>query len=475
MFEPIGVEPWFGTGRVAVGTESKRETLMRQRSGGTLRASVAGVGTVVAGALGLRFTRPVGLESRPLSAGPRRARVVLAAVGTLVAVGVWAGSALASSPSTIFKTPGTVVVACPSHSECVAGNEAGQEVTFNPLSPGTPTPSSILPAGDRSGVAGIACPSVSQCTATLTGSIYSDVNAVTFNPLSPGTTTPVTFAGSGSSGPVPWWGISCPSPNQCTAVDGSAVVTFNPASPGTPTPTAMAGSGYLDRIACASTSQCTAVGAANETIGGGGAEVTFDPAAPGTLTPGALTSDVALQGIACPSASRCDAVGEPFGVFSGSAAEVSFDPTSPGTPAPTTLAKGGASAVACPSPTQCTALVYVSGVINSSMEITFNPASPGTPTPTRIGGGIDASSSLACPSLSQCTAVGVHTTPPSVGQEITFNPTSPNSSTGDKWSAARCTSTYKAWIRQHKHATTRQKKNEASSLQSSHGCPRSSS
>lgn len=444
---------------------------MRQGSVGALRASVAGVGCVVTGALG---RRPVGAESRPFSAGPRRARIVLAAVGTLVAVGVCAGSALASAPSTIFKTPGNVVVACPSHSECVAGNEAGQEATFNPLSPGVPTATSILPAGDRSGVAGIACPSVSQCTATLTGSIYSDVNAVTFNPLSPGTTTPVTFAGSGSSGPVPWWGISCPALNQCTAGDGSAVVTFNPASPGTPTPTAIAGSGYLDKIACASTSQCTAVGAANETIGGGGAEVTFNPAAPGTLTPSTLTSDVSLQGIACPSASRCDAVGEPFGVFSGSAAEVSFDPTSPGTPAPTPLAAGGASAVACPSPSQCTALVSVSGVTNTGMEVTFNPSSPGTPTPTRIGGGIDASSSLACPSVTQCTAVGIHTTPPSVGQEITFNPTSPNGSTGDRWSATKCTSAYKAWIKQHKHATSRQKKGEASSLQSSHGCRRSS-
>jgi hypothetical protein len=112
------------------------------------------------------------------------------------------------------------------------------------------------------------------------------------------------------------------------------------------------------------------------------------------------------------------------------------------------------------------------GAINSGMEVTFDPASPGTPTPMRIGGGVDASASLACPSLSQCTAVGVHSSPPSVGQEITFNPTSPNQSTGHAWSAAKCTSAYKAWIKGHKHATKPQKKAEANSLHSSHGCPR---
>jgi hypothetical protein len=405
------------------------------------------------------------------ASGVRRARVLLAAMGTLVGVGVCACSALASSPTTIFSTPGTVVVACPSHSECVAGNEAGQEAKFNPLSPGKPTPVSILPAGDRSGVAGIACPSVSQCTVTLTGGIFSNVDAVTFNPLSPVTTTAVSFAGAGSGPRVPWWGISCPALNQCTAVDGSAVVTLNPASPDTPTPTAIAGSGYLGNIACASTSQCTAVGGPSETIGGGGAELTFNPASPGTLTPVTLTSDVFLRGIACPSASRCDAVGEPFGVFSGSAAAVSFNPTSPGTPTPTTLTTGEAGAVACASPSQCTALVSVLGASNDDMEVTFNPALPDTPAPTRIGGGIDSSASLACPSLSQCTAVGPHTTPPQVGQEITFDPKSPDSSTAHAWSAAKCASTYKAWIKAHKHATKSQKKVEASSLDSSHGCP----
>jgi hypothetical protein len=369
-----------------------------------------------------------------------------------------------------------VVVACPSHSECVAGNEAGQEVTFNPISPGKPTPISILPAGDRSGVAAIACPSVRQCTATLTLALNGNADAVTFNPVSPRTTTPATFA-SGGSGPAGnWRGISCPALNQCTAVDGSAVVTFDPASPGTPTPTpiAVGVGGYVGAIACASPSQCTAVGDPNENIGagGGGVEVTFNPASPGTLTPVTITSGLFLRSIACPSASRCVAVGEPFGVSSGRAAAVSFNPTSPGTPTPTTLTTGEAVAVACPSASQCTALVSVSGLSNDDMEVTFNPASPGTPAPTRIGGGVDSSASLACPSLSQCTAVGPHTSPPSVGQEITFNPTSPNESTGHGWSAAKCTSTYKAWIKEHKHATKRQKTAEANSLRSSHGCSR---
>jgi hypothetical protein len=114
-------------------------------------------------------------------------------------------------------------VACPSASQCTAVDAAGREVTFNPASPGTPTPAAV---DSGKALFGIACPTTAQCTA---GDSFG--REVTFNPLAPGTPTLTVVASS-------YYylnAIACPSTTQCTAVnDDGQQVTFNPQSQGSP-------------------------------------------------------------------------------------------------------------------------------------------------------------------------------------------------------------------------------------------------
>src|ERR1700733_1520302 len=46
-------------------------------------------------------------------------------------------------------------LACPSATQCTAFDFSGQQVTFDPSSPGTPTPTPV----DANGLGGVACPS----------------------------------------------------------------------------------------------------------------------------------------------------------------------------------------------------------------------------------------------------------------------------------------------------------------------------
>jgi hypothetical protein len=314
----------------------------------------------------------------------------------------WFGAARAST-YTPFRG-----LACPSVSQCTAifgaFDSFGREVTFNPTAPGTPTPAAIADSGDLHAVA---CPSVSQCTAVEQGG-----REVTFNPTGPVNPTATTIDGSGGL-----WAVACPSLFQCTAVDGAGrEVTFDPNAPGTPTPTTIDGSGSLVAVACPSVLQCTAVDGEDR-------EVTFDPIAPGAPTAamvdkpgfcGSHCSEGYLTGVACPSVSQCTAVDD-------AGREVTFDPRAPGTPTPTyvtveTVAFGGLEGVACPSASQCTA------VQSAGREVTFDPNAPGSPTPTLI----DADEwvrAVACPSSAQCTVFD------DSGGEVTFDPHAPGVAT----------------------------------------------
>jgi len=121
----------------------------------------------------------------------------------------------------------------------------------------------------------VACPSTSECTAVdLAG------RQVTFDPTSPGTPTPTTIDSTN-----PLYGVACPSASQCTAIDSGQEVTFDPTSPGTPTPTTIDSTNGLEGVACPSTSQCTAVDFE-------GRQVTFDPTSPGTPTSTPIDSNV---------------------------------------------------------------------------------------------------------------------------------------------------------------------------------------
>ena len=130
-----------------------------------------------------------------------------------------------TTPATIDGTNALYGVACPSTSQCTAVDHDGQQVTFDPVAPGTPTPTTI----DSTNIlAAVVCPSTGQCTA-----VDYDGQQVTFDPTSPGTPTPTTIETVGGEGE--WLlGVACPSTSQCTAVDyvGQQQVTFDPASPG---------------------------------------------------------------------------------------------------------------------------------------------------------------------------------------------------------------------------------------------------
>jgi hypothetical protein len=227
---------------------------------------------------------------------------------------------------------------------------------------------------------GVACPSISQCTA-----VDQSGKQVTFNPTAPGTPTPTTIDGSQEL-----TGVACPSASQCTAVDGiGREVTFNPTAPGTPTPTPTGIGNRLDGVACPSTSRCTAVG--------GGDEVTFNPTAPGTPTPTTIDSGNRLDGVACPSASQCTAVGgDPY---DHGGHEVTFDPTAPGTPTRYFLYEAyPLSGVACPSTSQCTAV--------SLVAMTFNPTAPLASLTLEPIATPYALIAIDCSSITQCVTVG---------------------------------------------------------------------
>jgi hypothetical protein len=270
-------------------------------------------------------------------------RLVLAAVVVLT---VFAGLAAAASaslswsgPIRLDQTTGVSLagVACPSASQCTAIDDAGQQVTFDPAAAATPTPTSIDITGDGY-LEAVACPSASQCTA-----VDSAGQEVTFDPKAPGKPTP-TLIDSGNY----LLGVACPSVRQCTAADyNGREVTFDPEAPGNPTTPILVErtTGYLDGVACPSVSQCTAVDYT-------GHQVTFDPKAPTTPTTTTIDGTNILHAVACPSVSQCTAV-------DGTGHQVTFDPEAPGNPTPALIDRGyedQLTAVACQSVSECVAV-----------------------------------------------------------------------------------------------------------------------
>ena len=196
---------------------------------------------------------------------------------------------------------GQAPLSCPSTQQCTAVNYAGQEVTFNPLSPGKPTAVSV-DSGARLRL--LSCPSTEQCTAADTQG-----HVVSFDPLSPVTPAPVTISSQQLTS------LACPSAEMCVAVDEPGrVVTFDPLLPGQVVQSRIRGTMAATGLACPSASQCTAVGEEEY--------VTFDPGTPSTLVSIRLPDIAALTAVACPSVSQCTAV-EMLG------GEETFDPTLP--------------------------------------------------------------------------------------------------------------------------------------------------
>ena len=80
-------------------------------------------------------------------------------------------------------------VSCPTVHECVAVDDVGQEVTFNPLAPDGAAPAMVDAGGG--GLASVACSSVARCTA-----VDPADREVTFDPGAPGGATRTRMTGA---------------------------------------------------------------------------------------------------------------------------------------------------------------------------------------------------------------------------------------------------------------------------------------
>jgi len=316
--------------------------------------------------------------------------VVSVALLALPAAAAAAGSPLsltATSTSAIDGGNSLEGVACPTATQCTAVDDNGQELTFNPQSPGDPTPTLIDSDGDGY-LAGVACPTATQCTA-----VDDDGQQVTFNPQDPGSPAPATIDGGNELDAV-----ACPTASQCTAADDNGdEVTFNPQSGGAHSPTSIDAVSELSSVACPTASQCTAVDDEGE-------QVTFDPQRPTTASSSTLNVEDSLNGVACPSASQCTAVDD-------DGEQLTFNPQDPGSPTPATVdSLSGLEAIACPTATECVA------VDTAGNGVEGDPASGASWTLAPIAGA-NVLTAVACPATGEC--VGVDQT----GAETTWTAT----------------------------------------------------
>jgi hypothetical protein len=213
------------------------------------------------------------------------------------------------TPLDLDDTDRGLALACPSTSECVAVDDEGEETTFDPSS----SSSSALVEIDPSGVLkAVACPTTSQCTA-----VGGNGAEVTFNPASPG--TPM---GGDVAGPNELWAITCPSSTQCVAVGENGIeATFNPETAASTSEPGVHAGGYggtMTGVSCPSASECIAVES-------GGAAVTFSPESPGTATSDGISTVAVEDSISCPASGECVAAGNPDAVGAGSVV-VGFEP-----------------------------------------------------------------------------------------------------------------------------------------------------
>jgi hypothetical protein len=109
--------------------------------------------------------------------------LVLAFSGVARADLSWSGFDLwaVSEEDSYFANQEPLGVACPSARQCVAVDEGGGQVTFDPTSPGIPKRAAI---GSPDGLNAVACPSASVCAAVGEGG-----EEVSFDPASPGAST----------------------------------------------------------------------------------------------------------------------------------------------------------------------------------------------------------------------------------------------------------------------------------------------
>jgi hypothetical protein len=337
-------------------------------------------------------------------------RAGLLAAGLLLCLSLCgAGSARAASfsftgPSLIDatgmgQTPSAV--ACPLATQCTAVDSSGQEVTYNPSSPGTPT--AVLIDANH-GLQAISCPSATQCTAV------DSSGELTFNPTSPGAPTRVALP-SDQYFAV----ISCPTSGQCTTLSESgAAVSFDPAT-GSVVSSATVADGAtanptFEALSCPTIGQCTTFDSVT------GDEVTFVPASGASLHTLLVDSqpypNVASDGLDCVSTADC-ALGDDVGYVAA------FDPLS-GTVTPAHPDTNGVAGVSCVS-TQCTEVDYGGGEVTFTANYTAGTVSGATAVHALDANGLNG---VVCSSTTQCTGIDY------AGDEVEFAPTTGAVSTG---------------------------------------------
>jgi hypothetical protein len=215
-------------------------------------------------------------------------------------------------------------VACPAANQCtaVSGSSVGQETTFDPQTGVAKSPVTI---DGTEQLYAIACTAANQCTA-----VDDAGSEITFNPVNGDIQSSVAIDTSGA----PLNAVACTAGDSCVTVDGAGrEVTFDPVSGAVTVPATSEGGGYLDAVACPTAAQCTALSQAN-----GLEEQTFDPASPSTASTSALVDVDPLFSIACPAATQCTAVDDDgrevtFNPLSPNTPPITTTPT---TPTPTT-------------------------------------------------------------------------------------------------------------------------------------------
>ena len=266
----------------------------------------------------------------------------------------------------------------------------------------------------------VACPSTSDCTAV--GSTGSGANGGNYT----GVIAVTTDAGRSWTyravlpGVENLTGVACASTSDCTAVGynyttggatASAVIVATTDGGVTWTSqTVPSGVQILSAVACpAATSDCIAVGYTVDSLGSAnGATIVATTNGGATwanrTVPAGLGS---LSGVACPSASECTAVGGTSNTNGGPASGAIIATTDGGTTwRGQTIPSGVAylRGVACPSTSGCTAVG--SGPAGSGLVVATTDGGA-TWTRQTVPSGVGSLVGVACASMAEFTAVGV--------------------------------------------------------------------
>jgi hypothetical protein len=329
------------------------------------------------------------------------------------------------------QTNAYAAIACPSTTQCTASLGGGQLLTFDPLKPSAHTAMIQL----ASGVAptAIACPSATQCTAIVpersavsVGAISDVTNVVgigaevTFNPTSSSAPTPVVIDPNQTLS-----ALSCPSTSVCVAADANEdAVSFDPTKAAKTTQTDKADNGRFGAttgLACPSSAQCTAITDFSvPAFPAGYQEYPFDPTtnfAPLGAGDQVIVANRAMSEVACSIVNQCtivDADGKEY-TFPPLSNPLDIDGGRPRSSVPTVLA--ASTAFTCPSSSQCS-------VLAGGREESFNPVS-GTVVGTYVIDPTGTMLSVSCPSTTQCTGMDEG------GHELTFNPHKPVTTSGN--------------------------------------------